>query len=664
MIRVYINGTLRDDIELAVGGSLEETSAHKTASSLTVRVPVDSTDLQECDYIKLTDKQGDSETTVFAGTIKEIKQQDAGNSGSIPYRYYDLTITGNADYVAAVFVDLQFPAGSNMQQVLMGNHSGDAWYNSALGTFVGLKYRLAAEGIAIGTVDDFSNYSLSEVAYLWGSYIADVLDSLADTAGAWWEITPDKVFNMCYKVSRENTPFTLDANAPAYDLEPSRDSYTMYSAVRVEGGKGKGVGIIATLSAGSQVGAAYVSNQKITLNKPVYAFAEAQAIYDSGSYLRIGWKGIDDNNPNVDVLASFGSPDIEAANGYTFSALTGYNIIAIVYYPYIQIVERLLDQELASEIVAQRGGTGIVEYLLKDDTITDFGSAAQAGTAFLADNAKRAQSVKFKTRVPGFRPNQTIAGCNIPYYNVTGDYQVGAVTASILYEDDFAVWEYQIEASNVNYRDKIRAMFFTVQRAVFKIGDDLPAFDGRYIKSEIDVQTEITFDATLPYTATGWDALGRSAADWDALNMTAGQYGTTLKEWESTMANIMTQAMKNNLAAVINGDMTPIGKGNQAPTFGTNVLVFDGTDESGNSAESQNIVSTAYPVRSNNEIITTFFIDESSAKFLISTLNFWNHRGIDAPNTLNQSISIPIDKRSTNPLGAYALTITKRDVVL
>ena len=133
MIDVYINGEQRPDLRVVTGGSLDQTEAHVTSSAVSVALDIGAEDLREYDYIRFSENS----KTVFAGTILSISQQDLGNP-ALSYKVYDLVLASNADYLANVFVDMSFPSGANVTQILLGNHPGDDWYDAGLGEFYGI----------------------------------------------------------------------------------------------------------------------------------------------------------------------------------------------------------------------------------------------------------------------------------------------------------------------------------------------------------------------------------------------------------------------------------------------------------------------------------------------------------------------------------------------
>ena len=656
-------GSTSPSTSLQVGVAYISISAGATFSNYTFRLQLEqgSTETAWEQYYK---------NTVYAGVIRAADQEDMGFSPNLPYKLFDLTIDGNADLIAGVFVDLRFPAGATVQQVLLGNHSTDSWYNSAMGPFEGIAYRLEAEGIMIGTVDAFTQATLSESAYLWGSYISDVLDTLAGAAGAWWEITPDKVFNMRFSTYHPPAPFTLDSNAKIYDIQPSRDSYTMYSAVRVEGGNGRGTYLTRGLEKQgvyARDNIAGYTDESIQLYFPVFDTLDVimhwGSVQNYSDYaIRIGWAGIDDSNPDIDMLATYGSATLKAANGFKLSSKWGtdpqYDVVEVSaqYYPLIPIMVRLLSKELAADIAAQRGGTGVVEYLLKDDTIIDFPSASIAGANFLQANGRRAVNVKFKTRIAGFSPGQLISNSNIPYYGVSGDYTVGAVTATIIAADDGSgavIWEYEVEASSVAYRDPLKSMFYVAPKATFKLGDDVPVADGAYVENEVDIQTTITARALQPPTATAFEAQGLTAAQFEAEGLTCDQIENLVKEWDY-MGHFLTDAARADIIELLNG-------GAAADTLDTRDLYVNRTLDASPWNEKYEPAKIGSPIISGSQAVTLYIIYAGDIfGNVIDTLYFAQSTN----GRVNMEAPVSIDKTAANPLGDYTLTITKKDVIL
>lgn len=132
-MNVYLNGNLRNDILIQTGGSLEQNEAHVTSSNLTVSIPTNADDISAGDYISLQENN----RIVFAGTIIEAAQQVLENI-NLSYKIYNLTLTNNSDYIANIFVDMTFPSGASVTQILLGNQPTDEWYNPDLGTFQGI----------------------------------------------------------------------------------------------------------------------------------------------------------------------------------------------------------------------------------------------------------------------------------------------------------------------------------------------------------------------------------------------------------------------------------------------------------------------------------------------------------------------------------------------
>lgn len=163
MIKLYINGELREDVWIQAGGTLEQTEEHTTESNISVRVPIVSDNLAVYDYVQIYDE----DTIIFAGNILSLNQQmlDSGYTG-LDFRVYDLVMACNADLVANILVDMSFPAGATVTQILKGNHNGDAWYNESLGEFAGvIDTRIVPEGCTVGAVANYNTTALESTSW-------------------------------------------------------------------------------------------------------------------------------------------------------------------------------------------------------------------------------------------------------------------------------------------------------------------------------------------------------------------------------------------------------------------------------------------------------------------------------------------------------------------
>ena len=292
--------------------------------------------------------------------------------------------------------------------------------------------------------------------------------------------------------------------------------------------------------------------------------------------------------------------------------------------------------------------------MLTDNTITTLADAANAGINFLKDNAKPARTVKFSSQTAGLAIGMMFRNCNVPYYGILGDYKIGSIKASILLENDQSYWEYEIEASTVNYRDAQKLMLFSIQKIAFKIGDDTPAANGLYIDSAIEIQTAFNFEMTNPSTCDQLDATGKTCDIFDAEGITCLQFENVIKEWNDVV-NICTQTFRNLLAKLINGEGTSADY--NLATFAMDRLAPKVT---GLSPEDKMPVSQ---VRSNNQITSVYYFGTGEDMGAFTELNFSNG-GLDNQIPIAQSYPFSLDKSSTNPNGAFALTVTKTDTIL
>lgn len=649
-IQTYINGTLRDDIILHTGGTLSQTGEHKTSSKVTVTLPANA-ELNEYDHIKFTD----GSTSVFAGTIIGMDQAVLSYA-DWETKTYNLYITSNTDYIASVFVDLNFPAGANITQIIRGNHSGQAWYNSSLGDFYGIfERRISTEGITLGTFDDFTTIELEDSSTLWGSKVADVLDDICDAASAWWEITADKVFNMRYNNSRDFAPIVLSPSSEVFDLQPSRDAYTVYSACRVFGGKGKGEAIQAA-NVGVNQAVTSVSVSSVTLKYPIHAFGVwdqefeeymPHLILGDGSQHYVGVQGIHDNNSTYHFLYSVGSTSVSPKNGYTFLPAGGDGSVTLNYYREVDIAARLYDPDLAQEIADQRGGTGIVEYTIQDSSITTFRAAISIAFNFLKTYGRRASSVKFKTFTSGFAVGQLLRATDVDYYGITGENEITAVDATVVRQDSGTlVWLYSVEASTIPYRDKTKSIFKTYKKATFALGDNSPAATGVMIKNEIKITTTINAQAVRGQT---WTELEAQYTNWTTFESVFGAWkvwDVWVKDWTYT-GNYLTQIARENIAKIFAGSLSSI-----------NLNIATGIFIGAYPTPSTPLTELVEPCRIDNVIQAAYMLSDAQYLTPEAALIFVYH-----DSNLLMSIPTKIDKRSNSVLGDFILTLTKKDVV-
>lgn len=657
MIDIYINGNKRADLRVVTGGSLEQTEAHVTSSTISVALDIGTPDLREYDYIRFSENN----RTIFAGTILSISQRDLENP-TLSYRIYDLSLASNADYLANVFVDMSFPSGANVTQILLGNHAGDPWYQATLGEFYGIvEVRVVNEGISVGNLDDFQNVVLSDPAYLWGQPVSGVLDQLADVSGAWWEVTPDKVFNMRLTSSREVAPIALTENTSAYNVQVTRDAYTMYSAVRVVGGDGKGQYEEYQIKKNGVTGLRFerISDTVIRSRYPLFSI---NTVYNVGSGLpsnvpavvKVGFEGIDDDDPSCQALMNYGGYEITLKEGYTWLDITpDTNYIQVNGNLLIQIYSRLVDSDIAAQIRSQRGGTGIIEYVIEDDSITDFSDAAMAAEAFLRQNAQRAYTVSFKTQIPGWETGQALT-VDLPYYNLFGLFQVTSVSSTLLLPNDTtSLWEYTVEASTVPYRDKSKALFFTPKKVTFQMDGDYPAADGQYINNHIQVETYITAWSSNPMT---WQEIENTVPSWtlwEAQFLTWKAMERSGTEW-SYLNNYLTPYAKERLMQILQG------KGNETDMSGlnlTNALFLETDDGISETLEPSDIVETTP-----TSATATYYLLPDQAQTLIHHLGVYVDNSAQQEKLLNAEVNI--NRAPGNPEGEFAMTITMRHAVV
>lgn len=684
---VYLNKISRPDILVETGGSLDENEAHVTSSALRIYMPADSKDIAACDYIQLVE----NDNVIFAGTVMEAEQENLDNV-DLSYKIYNLTLTNNSDYIASVFVDMTFPPGASVTQILMGNRQGQSWYDASLGEFYGIiPVRVENEGITVGKIDDFTGITLNSPAYLWGQIVSSVIDQMADVCGAWWEITPDKVFNMRYTYNRNTAPISLDSDSAVYNVNITRDSFTMYSAVRVVGGQSKGQYQEFQIKSNGETGLRFerISPQIIRCKYPLYSMSNAiQSGVTSSTVpanVKIGFNGIDDDDDTVQALMSYGEYEIEMKDGYEWLDLSNGGYIQVNGYPLIQVYSRLVDGNLREKIKAQRGGSGIIEYLIEDETIVDFSDAALNAETFLQRAAQPAFTISFSTLIPGWSAGQLLT-VDLPYFNTFGNFQVTSVSAkSILSKDNGTMWEYSVEASTISYRDKTKTLFFQPKKITFEMDGSLPAADGQYINDDINIQTYIMAFKTQP---TDWRTLEGIAPSWTvweeifpswlvfekAANVnTWSEIESTIKNWRGWekaypswfvfeelikgwyyLGNYLTPFAKQKLLKLIQG------QGAAGDLSGINLvsdLYFTTNASNDFHLPPADIVEV-----SATSVTATYYLLPDQLQEKISGLQMY-YNGSQQNEPILQA-AVNIDRSPDNPEGEFAMTLSVRHAII
>lgn len=669
MMELYINGEARNDIKIMTGGSLATTEARVTSSSLTVEISVANTPIKEFDYLELKD----GSDYIFAGTILSAKQQSFDNINLL-FQVFDLTIASNADYMSTIFADLGFPEGATATQILLGNHTGDAWYNAALGEFYGLNYRIEQQGIVISDVDRFDGVVLEETSYLWGQKMYDVLNTLADVCGAYWTVTNDKRFLFKTQSADTAAPESVDRESTAYGIEVERDAYTMYSAVRVVGGEGRSATVHSGIATPNWQDPFPVDGiwerTSDTIITSIYPIATIDGVISqvctsglpSGvpAQVHVGFKGLHDDDPYYQALTSYGGTEIEMKEGYAWlniGALDGFISIPAKFV--VNVYVRLVDNALAEEIQTQRGGTGIVEYLYEDTNISTFGDAALTADAFLKSNSKRAKTIKFKSLLPGWEVGQSVY-VNLPYYGISESFYVTATTAkTILKQGNITTWETEVEASNIHYRDKFSTLYYTPKSVTFSFGGDYEAADGAFIKDDISIQT--TVSAYLPSDAPeitwniwqqiypSWIVFQQNVPSWGTLENLELRWGTTgnyLQPWaKQKIVNLLTGNGAANDTVLLN-----------VVSGGMYVTLQDGSTD--------NIAMQSDPITTQDSITATYYLMPTQMQEYIVSGYFRSTDPTSGQNMVIEQFPLNIDRTTANPMGQFALTIVVRHSIV
>ena len=699
---IYINGTVRPDIQIAANASLEQDDSHTTASTVLVELPLKSAPPKECDAIRLAE----SNATIFAGVIMKVTQSTVENV-DLNYRQYTLDLSNNSDLIATTLTNLQFPAGANISQILLGNHPEKPYYSSSLPEFYGvLEVRVVPEGISLGTIDDFTFATLDSPANLWGQLVIECLNTLAGYANAWWEITNDKVFNMRSNQIRSLAPANLDNKTDFFNVSVSRDALTLYSAVRIIGGKAalSDSALFDMKNNNGEPGRwdnwVRTSDTVLTSNVPlnsIESIVQGDRLNmetpeeDIPYNVRVGYKGLHDDDPSYQALMSYGGTEVELKDGYKWIDLTQYPfppydifISGISYL--IDINTRLVDEQAAASIRSQRGGTGIIEYVMEDPEISTLADAALAGEAFLSQNSQRAVTISFETFIPGWAVGQILTA-NAEYYELFGTYKVTKVSSVILGEYTSGPrWKYSIEASSIDYRDPYKKLFNKPQKLTFSLDSGYAPADGIYADNQVNLQTYVNAFISTPVTwqilemsASSWEFFQEIYPSWSALQMPTNDYIWSdiekhFSSWTSFQKYFTSWAVLQNIAErwyFLGNYLTDVGRkhllnilsGNGQDGDLTNLNLTDSVfvDAAGSSSM---LAPEQISTPSNNSITAVYYLAPDSFQNIITSLQYlYGGSGDDAGKAIMR-IPVNIDRSPNNPQGQYALTISVRHMIV
>lgn len=646
MIKLYINGALREDVWIQAGGTLEQTEEHTTESNISVRVPIVSDNLAVYDYVQIYDE----DTIIFAGNILSLNQQmlDSGYTG-LDFRVYDLVMACNADLVANILVDMSFPAGATVTQILKGNHNGDAWYNESLGEFAGvIDTRIVPEGCTAGTVANYNTTALESTSYVWGETVKELLDNLAELTLSYWEITNEKVFNFQPKTSNSIAPIRITEESEIFALEVENDSLATYSAVRVVGGEGE----LLAQSYTYPTELFYFSDEKtLTCTKKLASVDTIIGLDLNGNVAiaYVGFNGIHDDDAHYTVLMSYGGDTLKVKDDVNFKfnpsggTLLGVSLLQ-------KITARAVSEEACSRIREKRGGTGVIEYILEDETISNYNDAMLNATRFLDSHKNNIQTIKFSTFKKGLAVGQRITG-NIPYYKISGSYYVGAVVVNFVLDDtQYLIAQYDIECTSSLYRDNYKTLFYFPQTISFEVGEDDGNINGFTYSVEVDII--ITLKTQISHIPTWEEVTGQQ---WSTINGITWNDFYRFTEGVTLTGNYATEIIRGLFAQFAQGDLfkgSPDYQqiGIQAANFNMALSIYMTGDGQQASALIQDTTPTV-----GTQFTNSYYVNETEAQFHIDKLSMPMYAGGMDQNSME--IPVDIDKSPSNPQGQYAMTI-------
>lgn len=246
---------------------------------------------------------------------------------------------------------------------------------------------LAAEGVTIGSIQTGPTLEQVIVNYV---FVSDAFDALAEKAGFIWYIDETKALYFIDRATN-TASWALTASDIVADSARLTNASPMYrNRQYIRGGR--------------QVTAQQTENR--TGDGDTVAFAmgyplnSTPTITVGGAAQTVGIKGVDDA---VDWYWAKGDPIVTAA-----SAPAGAAAIVVVYYGEYDIMVQMEDTPEINARKAAEGGTGIVEGMENQPSLSSLQSVFDLGIALLAEYGVTGRKLIFKTRRSGLDSGQIL----------------------------------------------------------------------------------------------------------------------------------------------------------------------------------------------------------------------------------------------------------------
>jgi hypothetical protein len=271
---------------------------------------------------------------------------------------------------------------------------------------------LAAEGVTVGSITAGPIVPLANLS--WVS-VSSCLDALAKLANCIWWID---AYKNLYFVPRVTYPApwavtTADIKKGSAHWSGANPNYRNVQYIR-------GASAVTTQQTESRLGDG--QNTAFTMSYPLNG---APTITVGGIGKTNGTKGVDTGK---DFYYSVGDAVIAAA------VAPGAGVtVSVTYKGQYSILIKSADLgQVALEQSIEQGGTGIVESILDDPTVTDMNSAYASAAAQLSEYGQTSDQITFTTVKPGLAKGQLVTITHTPLQIVNESFLISQVDTTAL----------------------------------------------------------------------------------------------------------------------------------------------------------------------------------------------------------------------------------------
>lgn len=301
-----------------------------------------------------------------------------------------------------------------------------AWTNTTAGAIVrSIVAGLASEGLTVGSVA-----AGAQVRAFTANYrsVAAVMQDLADRSGYWWRVNVDHTVDFLDMTTRfvpltydgdeltldgetitiNPVPFGLPLPPPSLTLGPDdalADTVAHTAAAPkfrnrqwIRGGRDTTLQQVEEFAGDGAartfpLGFAMAKQPKVEVDRGSGWIEET-----------VGPAGI---STGKQWYFTYGS--VTLTQDETGSVLAANHRVRVTYYGLYSIIARVDDHAGQADLAILEGGTGIVEHVLDDHTVTTRAAAFELGGALLAAYAEDSETLRFATERLDIRPGLLVA---------------------------------------------------------------------------------------------------------------------------------------------------------------------------------------------------------------------------------------------------------------